>query len=700
MCAFVVNLPGRSAYAAALDSRGGYFVKTSYLALAMCLIATPAVAQNRDPEERSSRLNEIVVTATPDTAQAAAAIQRTPGAVEVVPDTAFKNTPVQNIKDILAYVPGVITQPRMGDDARVSIRGSGLSRAYGSRGLTMTIDGIPLNTSDGLLDFFEIDPSAYRYVEVYKGANALRYGSNALGGAINLVTPTGRDASALEARIDAGSFGYVKGQASTGGVSGAFDYFATVSAQRIDGYRAHSNGDAVRGNVNLGYRISPDVETRFYAYGATTNQHIPGEVSKAQALGSPRSANPVWITQDQQRNVDSVRFANKTTVRLGDTTVDAGIFYNHRHVDHPIYQYLDFTVDDYGGFVRAVDDRTIGALRNRLIVGANIQNGTIDTEQYVNMPGAVKGTLAASMIDRSKNVSAYAEDSLYVRPNLALIAGLQFLHASRDRRDRFLSDGDQSGSRSFDLWSPRFGVLWDAAPRWQVFANISRSAEVPSYDANVIVSPNLKAQRATTYEIGTRGDSGGIGWDVSLYRSEIRNELQCLTTAPWALCGTINAGRTVHQGIEAGLDADIPVSAFVPGDKLSLTAAYTYSDFFFDGDPTYGDNRLPGVPKHYLRTELLYRHPAGFYAGPNVEWAPGRYYADNANTLTVDPYALLNLRAGFDAGAHWSVYVEGRNLTDKHYISTVAIAGVATPSSELFNPGTGRAIYGGVRFRW
>ena len=60
------------------------------------------------------------------------------------------------------------------------------------------MDGIPINTSDGLFDLFEIDPTAYRYVEVYKGANALRYGANALGGAINFVTPTGRDAPAFD----------------------------------------------------------------------------------------------------------------------------------------------------------------------------------------------------------------------------------------------------------------------------------------------------------------------------------------------------------------------------------------------------------------------------------------------------------------------------------------------------------------------
>src|SRR3546814_4459145 len=103
----------------------------------------------------------------------------------------------------------------MGDDARISVRGSGLSRAYGARGISLLLDGVPMNTADGLVDFFEVDPSAYRYVEVFKGGNALRFGANALGGAINLVTPTGRDASAFDGRIDVGSFGYVRSEEHT-----------------------------------------------------------------------------------------------------------------------------------------------------------------------------------------------------------------------------------------------------------------------------------------------------------------------------------------------------------------------------------------------------------------------------------------------------------------------------------------------------
>src|SRR3546814_10761203 len=74
----------------------------------------------------------------------------------------FKNTPVPHIKDILGFAPGVITQPRMGDDARISVRGSGLSRAYGACGISLLLDGVPMNTADGLVDFFEVDPKIGR----------------------------------------------------------------------------------------------------------------------------------------------------------------------------------------------------------------------------------------------------------------------------------------------------------------------------------------------------------------------------------------------------------------------------------------------------------------------------------------------------------------------------------------------------------
>ena len=63
------------------------------------------------------------------------------------------------------------------------------------------------------------------------------------------------------------------------------------------------------------------------------------------------------VRLDQQRNINSLRVANKTTLRFDGTLVEFGVFTHQRHVDHPIYEYLDYDVSDYGGFARATDDR-------------------------------------------------------------------------------------------------------------------------------------------------------------------------------------------------------------------------------------------------------------------------------------------------------------------------------------------------------
>ena len=683
------------------------------------IAALPALAQQApiDPTPQTVLVTATKSLGSPDTADATAQIQRTAGGVEVVPDTAFKNGPANTIKDVLGWVPGVFTsEPRYGDDARVSIRGSGLSRPYGNRGVNMFMDGIPINTSDGLVDLFEIDPTAYRYVEVFKGANAMRYGANSLGGAINFVTPTGRDATSFDGRLDAGSFGYQKAQASTGGASGQADWFVTAAEQGFDGYRAHSNGHQERASANVGMRFSPDAETRFYLNVNSIRQHMPGELDEATALDAPRTANPDFTWKDQQRNIDSWRLANKTTLRWGPTTLDVGFYGIHRHVDHPNWSYLDYTVDDFGGFARVTDERVIGGHANRLVAGVNILDGRIDSQSwwYANsgpygsyqtptpgsVAGAVKGTLASSTLDKPKNTAVYLDDAFTIVPQLTLNAGAQFQHAERPRENRL--DESQSGRLSFDNVSPKLGALWNLASTAQAFANLSRSAEAPSYDVNptVTASSPLRAQTATTLEIGTRGHGARGDWDVSVYRARIHNELQCVSTYPGS-CNWVNADRTVHQGIEAGGGVELVPSMLARGDDLRLNATYTFNDFRFEGDPTYGNNRLAGVPTHLLRAELLWSHPSGVHAGPNVEWMPKSYFADNANTTAVKPYAVLNFRVGYEPPhGGWSGYVEGRNLADRRYIAVVDAAGSATPESQIFYPGTGRSLNGGVRFKW
>ncbi|HYI26731.1 MAG TPA: TonB-dependent receptor [Bradyrhizobium sp.] len=670
-------------------------------------VSNPAVAAVASDLARGPALTVLTVQ------QALRDIQQTPGGVAIVPAEAYRNSTVANtIKDVLDYVPGVFAQPKWGDDTRLSIRGSGLSRNFHLRGVQLYMDGIPINTADGYGDFQEIDPTAYKYVAVYKGANALQFGANALGGAINFVMPTGRDPFPNGVSLDLGGFGFRRLQANAGGANGPWDGFITASTQAAEGFRDHSNGQATRVSGNVGYQFSPDVETRFYLNATEVRQRIPGSVTRTIALTAPESAAPANVINDWQRNLDTVRIANKTTIRLDNTILDFGAFAVDRHLMHPIFQWLDYRYKDYGGFAKVTDDRIIGGYRNRFVAGVNVLNGSTDARQFVNV-GGFKGTPTSSLLQKPENYSLYAENSLYFLPQVAFVAGAQYLFAVREQLVNFSTNGDVNGRSTFSIWSPKAGLLWDVDPTWQIFGNISRSAEVPSFGESV--APNfqnpafptipfflIKPQIATTYEIGTRGKRPDFSWELVGYRADIRDELQCQYSS-FGNCNVTNLDRTIHQGIEAGVGAalfrNIFVTANVP-DKIWLNLAYTFNDFRFDNDPTFGNNQLPGAPRHYLRAEMLYKHPNGFYAGPNLEWVPESYFVDSANTLKTAAYAIWGLKAGVDNGGTYSMYVEARNIANKAYISSASVIDRANPGSPLFEPGSGRAVYAGVKARW
>lgn len=626
-----------------------------------------------------------------------------PGAVSIVSGKDFKEKQAITPKDVLDYVPGVFIQPKWGEDSRLSIRGSGLSRNYHLRGVQLTVDGIPLNTADGYGDFQEIDPSAYRFVQIFKGGNAL--GANTLGGTINFVTPTGYDAARAQASLSAGSFGYHREQASSGGVHGPLDYFITLSHQRQDGYREHSDGRSLRGSANLGYKFNENAETRFYINGNNIRQRIPGEVTRFDALNTPRRAAGINVANDWQRNIDSIHIGNKTTLKFDATTLEFGAFYSNRHLMHPIFEWLDYKYNDYGAFARLVDDRKIGGYRNRFSAGVMVHNGETDAKQYVNGAGAAKGALSSHAKQKSDNINLYAENAFYLRPDLSLVAGMQALFAKRKQDGvygmfPFLLPA--TFDRNFTAYTPRIGLVYDLTPRAQIFANVSGSAEVPTFGQGMLTPfANLKVQRATTFEIGTRGREENYTWDITAYHSRLRNELQCVNVA-FGACSEENIRRTIHQGIELGGGVAVAKSLFFAGDKLWVNASYTLNDFRFDKDARWGNNQLPGVPRHYVRAELLYKHASGFYIGPNVEWAPEAAYVDNTNTTKTTAYALLGLRAGYDSGKSWSAFVEGKNLTNRRYISSASVVhDFATAGNpNLFNPGNGLSVVGGVNVKW
>ena len=130
------------------------------------------------------------------TERAVTALKSVPGSVAYVEQQSIEESLALNLKDALGFTPGVLVQPRFGaDESQISIRGSGLQNNFHLRGLNVFINRIPYQDADGFGDFESIELMASSGIEVWKGANALRYGGNSLGGAINVMTHTGETAS-------------------------------------------------------------------------------------------------------------------------------------------------------------------------------------------------------------------------------------------------------------------------------------------------------------------------------------------------------------------------------------------------------------------------------------------------------------------------------------------------------------------------
>ena len=197
---------------------------------------------------------------------------------------------------------------------------------------------------------------------------------------------------------------------------------------------------------------------------------------------------------------------------------------------------------------------------------------------------------------------------------MAAVAGTQFLYATRERRDRFLSNGDQIGPTEFNLWSPKVGLLWDIDPTWQVFANVSRSAEVPSFGESVAImhagiptfrSPasNRSARRPMR---SARAAAGRISPGSSRSIAPRSRTNCCASTARSAIAMSPMPTAPCIRASRSGTGAAIFKSMFVRGDrpdKLWLNVAYTFNDFRFDNDPMFGNNLLPGAPRHFVRAE-------------------------------------------------------------------------------------------------
>src|SRR5690606_36721380 len=162
----------------------------------------------------------------------------------------------------------------------------------------------------------------------------------------------------------------------------------------------------------------------------------------------------------------------------------------------------------------------------------------------------------------------------------------------------------------------------------QWFANLSRSAEPPSLgelSGGPGVTP-VAAQRGTTAERGLRLRRDDLTIDAAAYRARVAGELLSLQDPAGNPLGTVNAGRTRHQGLELGLQ-------WRPAPPWQPELNYLSNDFRFDDAPVYGHNALAGVPPQQFRAAVCWRCRTSLHVEPGLACTPHGGALDHANTF-------------------------------------------------------------------
>ena len=638
-----------------------------------CLFASPVLAQEQDAVQLDAMTISGMTLDEVDLAREQ--LNEVPGATNVVDMQQVAQGRVAGVADVLAYQPGVYAQSPGNEGVKISIRGSGINRGPGAHasGNHIMLDGLPLTGSGGT-PYELLEPLWLSRAEVLRGANGFERGALALGGAVDYITRSGFDAPRLQLRMEAGTDGYLKRHIASGQVIGNLDYYVGLTDLHYDGQQDHSAGSGKGVVANVGLQLTPDLETRFYLRYRETEHQTPGRLTQSQIDDDPTQANAANIARDAKREQPgSTWLANKTTLRLDDvSTLEVGLVYHH------------YPMDLFGlNSNTTVGWRTTTNLPSSDAKETAYEVWTPDRAQpSVTYP---IGTLMRRYIHQGSDNVLHVSNDLELAPNLWLTSGLALIYTEREVEVTW-PDTDQKLNEGTWDYAPRLGLRYQLESGTELYGNLSRSVEPPHAWSMIWGSPirfventqpwsrrqstpvSLDNQTATTFEVGARGDSIIGLWDLAWYYSRVNHELLSVEVEP-GFSPETNASATVHQGVEAGL-----TSTLWQGDKLgalALRQAYTFSDFHYRDDDTFGSNPLPGLPRHYYQGELRYQHPTGVYVGLNTQYA-SKVPVDYANSWSADSYTTFGATLGYDAPQQdWQAWLELRNLTDEHYAATV-----------------------------
>jgi len=677
-----------------------YRKMSAYAQMTVVAIASLPCVPGWAQQPESDVLDEIVVSAT----RREMALRDVARSVSLVGKERIQNSTQQlGIDEALAVVPGLYIQNRynFSGDLRVSLRGFGARSSFGIRGIRILVDGIPETLPDGQAGVDSIDMGSAQSIEVLRGPASSLYG-NASGGVISVTSELGTSAPFIEGKAAAGEFGFQQYALKGAGQVGSADYLFNLSRTELDGYRDHSAFRGTQLNGRLGIPLGDD--DKLLVAVNLTDQPLaqdPGGINAEQAAADPGSARDLNVLFDADETLEQQRigFVYERARPAGTLTVR-----NH-YVWRDFQNKLPFgsggAVDLERFFYGAGVQYSLGdALPEslELSVGLDFDRQDDDRRRFDNN----QGVIGAQTFDQNEQVDSagvYVQGEYRLTDAWKLQAGLRYDEVSYDVTDRFLADGNDSGSLDFSEVSPSLGINMQTGSG-VLFASYSSAFETPTTtelanpDASGGFNPALKPQLADNYELGFKGGPQNLFYEVSVFRIDLEDEL-----IPYELQAFpgrefySNAGSSKRTGVETAV-------SWRHDSGFGVDASYTWSDFKFkrfvdDNGNDFSGRQLPGLPRQFGYFGLNFDSGNGF-SGVLEAIYSGDLYADNGNAVSVSSYLVSNLRFSIDiVRDKWlfRTYAGINNLFDERYNNNIRINAFG---ARFYEPAPRRNVYVGI----
>jgi outer membrane receptor protein involved in Fe transport len=717
-------------------------IRTKQFAFSLLTLAINHAVFAENEVKELPVLEEVTVTETRE----AIPLSESSASIAVIKEKTIKFAAPTHPQQLFTQIPGVAVNVTNGEGHTMGIR-----QKIGTDPVYLYLeDGIPIRAT-GFFNhnaLYEVNIPQAGGVEVLKGIGSALYGSDAIGGTVNILTnkPTNQSGAGLSA--EAGSYGWYRilgdinsGQKEFGALR------ADVNVSHTDGWRDSTAYDRLSTNLRWDYAPSGD----------TVLKTILGYTKIDQQTGANSALTPTEYENTPTVNARPVAYRKVDALRLS-TNIDHYIGENELVSITPYFRNNQMDLNGSYNFstssagdprIEKSEVTSLGvlakwrkdfpkALRARVIVGFDYDYSpgkrTEDAISFAAPGCSVPGTAVSSQKFNCYTVGpriydydvTYQSASPYLHTEfspvekLRVTAGLRYDSLSYDMTNN-LTAGDlvngtkhywqnASGSQSFSKVNPKLGLNYALTPLTHIYASYKQGFRAPSegnlfragHDTTLVRGQTkandllqLKPIKADQYEVGMRGDVRGWNYDLTGYSLKKQDDILSQRDALNQITISTNNGSTKHQGVELGVG-----TAFTEQWRWDLAYTYakhTYESWVtnqFTGANNTGKN-VESAPNQFGSSRLTWTPTKKI--STQLEWVKmGSYWLDAANTGKYKGHELLNLRANYEIQKGISVSGRVMNLTDKRYADSAG----GTGASPTLSPGLPLTVFASLQAAW